>query len=371
MEMPSPLRLVEVFEGIQDWRGRKQTRHKLAEILAVAISAMISGADDFEAIAQWGKLKLEWLRTFMPLENGIPSADTFLRVFSILNSKEYERTFRELAKQYVPAFQKDQVVAIDGKTSRRSTNKADASPLHLVSAFAADLQLVLGQTATAEKSNEITAIPELLDVLDLKNCIVTIDAMGTQKKIAQTIRSKEADYVLCVKDNHPKLAESILKVHANKKIKPSTKFEKSEKNRNRFEERRCWAYSNIDKLNGYEAWADLSSFAIVERRRTTSDGKTSCEQHLYISSLPADATRLANSIRKHWQIENGLHWRLDVQFADDDSRARTDNAANNLAITRHIALNLLRLYEMPKTSIKTKRLLVASSDELRAQVLRL
>lgn len=152
--MINPLQWVEIFEGIQDWRSRQQTRHKLAEILAVAICAMISGADDFESIAKWGELKLDWLRTFIPLQNGVPSPDTFERVFSILNSKEYEQTFRALTKQYVPAFQEDQVIALDGKTSRGSTNKADASPLHLVSAFATDLGVVLGQTATAENQTK-------------------------------------------------------------------------------------------------------------------------------------------------------------------------------------------------------------------------
>lgn len=195
--------------------------------------------------------------------------------------------------------------------------------------------------------------------------------MGTQKKIARLIREKGAHYVLCVKDNHPNLAASIMQLHEDKKIKPSTTFEQVEKNRGRIEERRCWAYSGIEKLNGHAAWADISSFVVMERRRTLK-GKTSCEQHLYISSLPADATRIAKSVRKHWQIENGLHWCLDVQFAEDYARARTGNAANNLAITRHIALNLLRMYTpRKKASLKTKRLLAASSDEVRAQILRL
>lgn len=362
--------LVEVFEGIADWRNPRQTRHQLAEVLTVAVCAMLCGADDFEGISQWGSAKLDWLRGFLPLAYGVASPDTFERVFALLDPKHFESAFRQWVGQIIPALGTDQVVAIDGKSSRRSTSKAAATPLHLVSAFAADIGVVLGQTATDTKSNEITAIPQLLRTLDLKGCIVTIDAMGTQTVIAQTIREREADYVLCVKDNQRKLADSILFAQAGigGKLVPCSQTTSEDTGHGRHEIRRCWAFDAIDRLNEPERWAGIQSFAIVERVRTIGE-KTTTEQRCYISSLPADATRIAHAVRSHWEVENRLHWCLDVQFADDYARARTGHAANNLAVTRHIALNVLRLNISRKASLKTKRLLAASSDQFRGELL--
>ena len=266
------------------------------------------------------------------------------------------------------------MVAIDGKTLRRSGSKGKtkASPLHMVSAFAAGMGIVLGQTATAEKSNEITAIPELLTRLAIEGCVVTIDAMGTQTKIASTIRERGADYVLCVKDNHPKLLDSILFANVDTRgvLKPDsvdeTKIEK--KSHGRLEVRRCQAFSAIDRLYKHEDWKDVASFAIVERTRTIGD-KTSTERAFYISSLPADAKRISQAVRSHWEVENRLHWCLDVQFNEDQSRVRTDHAANNLAIVRHIVMNLLRLNTSRKASLKSKRMLAAATDQFRAELL--
>lgn len=184
--------MVEVFEGLEDWRNAQQTRHSLSELLTVAVCAVLSGADDFEEIAQWGRAKVPWLRGFLRLDYGVASPDTFERVFALLDPKQFEQAFRTWVGGIIPAVGKDQVIAIDGKSSRRTTSKAAAAPLHLVSVFAANVGVVLGQTATAEKSNEITAIPELLKVLDIEGCIVTIDAMGTQTKIARTGRRQLA-----------------------------------------------------------------------------------------------------------------------------------------------------------------------------------
>ncbi len=361
--------MVEVFEGLEDWRNAQQTRHSLSELLTVAVCAVLSGADDFEEIAQWGRAKVPWLRGFLRLDYGVASPDTFERVFALLDPKQFEQAFRTWVGGIIPAVGKDQVIAIDGKSSRRTTSKA-AAPLHLVSAFAANVGVVLGQTATAEKSNEITAIPELLKVLDIEGCIVTIDAMGTQTKIARAIRERGAHYVLCVKDNHPKLLDSIIFADIDPRgpLTPSSTHETTSTGHGRIEVRRCTAFDATDRLHKAEAWKDVASFAVVERVRTVGE-RTSTERVYYISSLPADAERIAVAIRSHWEVENRLHWCLDVQFGDDYARGRIGHIAHNLALVRHMALNLIRLDKSIKTSIKTKRLLAATSDEFRAALL--
>lgn len=362
--------MVEVFEGLEDWRSAQQTRHRLCEVLTVAVCAVLSGADDFEEISQWGRAKLPWLRGFLRLDYGVASPDTFERVFALLDPKQFEQAFRTWVGGIVPALGHDQVIAIDGKSSRRTTSKAAAAPLHLVSAFAANVGVVLGQTATAEKSNEITAIPELLQVLDIEGCIVTIDAMGTQTKIARAIRERGAHYVLCVKDNHPKLLDSIMFADIDPRgpLTPSSTHQTTSTGHGRTEVRRCTAFDATDRLHKAEAWKDVASFAVLERVRTVGE-RTSTERAYYISSLPANAERIALAIRSHWEIENRLHWCLDVQFGDDYARGRIGHIAHNLALVRHMALNLIRLDTSIKTSIKTKRLLAATSDEFRATLL--
>lgn len=362
--------MVEVFEGLEDWRNAQQTRHRLSELLTVAVCAVLSGADDFEEISQWGRAKLTWLRGFLKLAYGVASADTFERVFALLDPSGFEGAFRSWVGAVLPAVARDQVIAIDGKTSRRTTTKAAAAPLHLVSAFAANVGIVLGQTATDEKSNEITAIPELLRTLDVKDCIVTIDAMGTQTAIARQIREQGGHYVLCVKDNHPKLMESILLAHAGvgEQLVAVSTCETRSRGHGREEARRCWAFDVGLHLYKAEQWRDLKSFAVVERTRII-DGKRSVERRHYISSLAPDADRIAHAVRSHWEVENRLHWCLDVQFGDDYARGRTGHIAHNLALVRHIALNLIRLDASRKASIKTKRLLASASDEFRAQLL--
>ncbi|NMG03046.1 ISAs1 family transposase [Azoarcus taiwanensis] len=362
--------LMQVLVSISDPRSTRQVRHDLAELLTVAVCAVLCSADEFSEIEAWAKERIDWLRGFLVLENGIPSHDTFGRVFAALDPGEFEAAFRRWVGQLIPALDSDTVVAIDGKTSRRSTTKAQAKPLHMVSAFAADIGLVLGQTATAEKSNEITAIPELLATLALEGCVVTIDAMGAQASIARTIRNRGADYVLCVKDNHPKLVESFLLAQAGVggKLAPTSTSETADDGHGRSEVRRCWAFNAVERLYKAEQWADLKSFAIIERERTVA-GKRSCERRYYISSLPADARRIAHAVRSHWEVENRLHWCLDVQFNEDQSTVRTGFAANNFAIVRHIVMNLLRMNTSRKGSIKTKRMLAATSDRFRAELL--
>ena len=373
METEDRLRLAEVFVSITDPRQPGKVEHDLVELLVVAVSAVLVGADTFVEIELWAKEKLDWLRGYLKLEHGIPSHDTFGRLFGLIDPGEFEAAFRRWVSSVVPALGAE-IVAIDGKTSRRS-GKVDATPLHLVSAFAAGAGLVLGQRATAEKSNEKTAIPQLLSVLALEGCIVTIDAMGTQANIAQAIRERGADYVLAVKDNQPILADSVRDFFALFKAAPEktphTLAETVEKDHGRLETRRCYAFDQLACLHRAEQWPGLKSFAVIESERL-ANGKLSTERRFYISSLPAEAARLAYAARQHWKVENCLHWCMDVAFADDQMRARTGHAAHNLSVLKQLTLNLIRLDPTQrKGGIKARRLIAATSDSYRAQLLRI
>lgn len=372
METESKLRLADVFVSITDPRQPGKVEHDLVELLVVAVNAVLVGADTFVEIELWAKEKLDWLRGYLKLEAGIPSHDTFGRLFGLIDPTQFEVAFRRWVGAILPALGADAVVAIDGKTSRR-TGKVDATPLHLVSAFAAGAGLVLGQRATAAKSNEKTAIPELLATLALEGCIVTIDAMGTQTNIAQAIRDRGANYVLAVKDNQPTLANSMRDFFAQFKAAPDrtphAMAQTVEKDHGRIETRRCYAFDQLACLHKPEQWPDLKSFAVIESERCIK-GKTTIEQRFYISSLPADANRLLPAIRSHWSVENRLHWCMDVAFADDQMRARTGHAAHNLAVLKHITLNLIRLDPIPrKGGIKARRFIAAVSDTYRTQLL--
>lgn len=371
METEGRLRLADVFVSITDPRQAKKTRHELVEVLVVAVNGVLAGADTFVEIEAWANEKLDWFRQYLKLENGIPSHDTFGRLFGLIRPDEFEAAFRRWVSSVLPALGPDAVVAVDGKTSRRS-GKIDATALHLVSAFAAGAGLVLGQTATAAKSNEITAIPSLLQTLALEGCIVTIDAMGTQTQIAQTIRNRKADYVLSVKENHPTLADSLREFFVSFRAAPDKTphsfFASVEKNHGRIEQRRCFAFDQLDCLYKPEQWSDLKSFVVIEAERTIR-GKTSVEHRYYISSLPADAQRIGSAVRQHWSVENRLHWCMDVVFADDQMRARTGHAAHSLAVLKHITMNLIRLDPIPrKGGIKVRRLIAATSDSYRAHL---
>ena len=366
------LSLLEVFESVEDPRQAGKVAHDLGELLVVAVSAVLSGADTFVEIVEWAEFKLDWLRKHLALPHGIASHDTFARVFGLIDPGEFEQAFRRWVGSLVPVLG-EQVVAIDGKSSRRTARKDSTEPLHLVSAFAAGANLVLGQRATQAKSNEKTAIPELLRVLSLEGCIVTIDAMGTQANIAQAIRDRGADYVLAVKDNQPTLADSIRDFFALFKQAPErtphTASETVEKDHGRLETRRCYAFDALDCLHGHDKWPDLASFAVIESERWIQ-GKCSTEHRFYISSLPAQAERIGAAVRQHWAIENRLHWCMDVVFADDQMRARTRHAAHNMAVLKHITLNLLRADPTARrASLKTKRLLAATGDGYREALL--
>jgi predicted transposase YbfD/YdcC len=372
MENQESTSLLQAFVSIPDPRQQGKIEHNLVEMLVIAVSAVLSGANSFAEIEAWADAKIDWLRQYLTLANGIPSHDTFGRLFAMIDPEKFEQAFRQWVLKSIPSMGA-QVVAIDGKTSRRTRSKIDKTALHLVSAFATETAIVIGQKATDVKSNEKTAIPELLATLAIKGCTVTIDAMGTQANIAQTICDKEADYVLAVKDNQPLLAESIRDFYdifeQEKDKTPHSVTETIEKDHGRIEVRRCYAFNQIDCLSKPEQWTNLKSFCVIESERTVNE-KTSYERRLYISSLPADAEQLLASVRAHWRVENNLHWCLDVMFNDDQSRMRTDYAAHNFAMVRHITLNLIRLHQTPKKqSINIKRLRAASVDDFRAEIM--
>ena len=372
MEAGSRVRLMDVWVGVRDPRQAKKVEHDLVELLVVAVCAVLSGADGFVEIEAWAKEKLEWLRQYLKLERGIPCHDTFGRVFAAIDPGEFGGAFLRWVGRVVPALSKEEVVAIDGKTSRRS-GKAGAAPLHLVSAFAAQAGVVLGQRATAAKSNEKTTIPELLATLALEGGIVTIDAMGTQPNIAQAIRGRGADYVLAVKDNQPTLAGSIKDFvsafEAASGQTPHQFHEVVEKDHGRLEVRRCHVFDQLDCLHAPDRWPDLKSFAMITSERTIR-GKTSVERRFYLSSLPADAERINRVVRQHWRVENSLHWCMDVVFGDDQMRARTDHAAHNLAVLRQFVLNLIRLSPVKrKGGLKVQLLIAAASDTFPAELL--
>jgi len=371
MPMEEPITLADVFVSITDPRQSAKVRYDLVEVLTVAVCAVLSGADTLVEIELWAKEKLGWLRQYLPLEAGIPSHDTFGRILALIDPAAFASAFQRWTAAVVPALG-GQVVAIDGKSSRRSRSVA-GNPLHLVSAFAARYRLVIGQQAVADKSNEKTAIPELLATLALKGCVVTIDAMGTDPNIAKAIREREADYVLAVKDNQKRLAESIRDFFQDFQRTPAATphqaFETIEKDHGRLEIRRCYVFDQLACLDRPERWPDLGSFAVIESQRTIQ-GKTTTERRFYISSLPANAEQLAQAVRQHWTVENNLHWCMDVAFADDQMRLRTHHAAHNLALLKKLVLNLFRLDPTKrKGGIQARRLIAATSDAYRAQLL--
>jgi predicted transposase YbfD/YdcC len=305
---------------------------------------VICGAESWRDFSDFGESKLDYLRRFSPLKNGIPSKNTFCRVISSLNPE----AFKDCFVSWIRSVQTDlgDVIAIDGKTLRRSFDNASGkAAIHMVSAFASDARLVLAQQKVDEKSNEITAIPKLLELLDINGAIITIDAMGCQKDIAQKIIDNNGDYVLALKGNQKKLHARIEKHFANyfdmKHHKKTDCHEEAEVNRGRIEERSCLATSELDWLDDRSEWAGLKSVVAVESKRTVN-GSTTTEKRYFISSLPADAENISRAVRSHWGVENSLHWMMDVVFREDDSRVRTRNAAENMSVMKHVALNQLQ-----------------------------
>lgn len=353
--------IIDVFCEIED--PRRETlnrRHEFVDILVIALCGMLCSADDWVSIAEFGEAKQRWFSTFLALPNGIPSHDTFNRLFSRIDPEQFMQCFLRWIDAIRPHL-KEKVIAIDGKTLRRSHDQSmGKSAIHMVSAWAAENRLVLGQVKTDEKSNEITAIPELLEAINVKDSLVTLDAMGCQKTIAKAIVSHEGDYLLAVKDNQPKLREAIEKALGHRQpktyINPAIQFHSTtEKNRDRFEVRRCWVTDSLTHLPMKDDWVALQQIAMVECERTLK-GNTSIERRFYISSSSLSASGILDATRSHWGIENGLHWVLDMAFREDESRVRKGHGAENLSRLRQIALNLLKQDKTKKIGIKNKRL---------------
>ena len=377
VELP-PTSISAHFAALTDPRVERCKVHSLVEIVTIALCGVVCGADGWVAIEAFGQEKEAWLRTFLSLPGGIPSHDTFGRVFARLDPDEFRRCFLAWVRAVVGGVGA-QVVAVDGKTLRGSHDRPSGKEaLHLVSAWATASGLVLGQVATDAKSNEITAIPALLRLLALEGATVTIDAMGCQVAIAAQLVEQGADYVLALKDNHPALRERVRLAFADARDAAGTTLPLADlapavaqdRAHGRVEGRRCLAIGDpayLTYIDREGRWPGLRSVVLIESTRrdgaTGTTGTTgTTEARYYLSSLPADAAHLAGVIRSHWGVENRLHWVLDVAFNEDRCRVRDGHAPQNLAILRHFALNLLRQDRSARGSIATKRLRAALND---------
>jgi len=363
------------FNALKDPRtNNANMRHELSDILLLTVLAVICGAEGWTDVERFGKAKKSLLSDLLMLPNGIPSHDILGDLFSRLCPDTLQSCFMSWVQSMV-SLSKGEVVAIDGKTLRRSFKEyGKKGAIHMVSAWATGNQLVLGQYKVDEKSNEIPAIPELLKLLNLSGSIVTIDAMGCQKKIAKAIRNSDADYVLAVKENQKTLHDEIKKcldaVIDDNFMSDKVNFvETTEKSHGRIETRRYWITEEVDWLSGIENWSDLTSIGVVEsERHEISTGVTSIDRRYYIASISKDVKLFSTAVRKHWGIENSLHWCLDVTFREDDSRIRQGFSAQNMAVVRHIALNFLKK-EKSKMSVRGKRKKAGWDDDYLIKVL--
>lgn len=363
MENNNPL--LACFNELQDPRIKKHSsRHALIDIFMLTIIAVICGADSWVSVEKFGRSKLEFLKTFLELKNGIPSHDTIGDLFARLDPDQLRSCFLKWVN-YMFDFSGGEIIAVDGKTLRHSYDTASGRPaIHMVNAWACKNNLVLGQFKTREKSNEITAIPELLKLLDLKGNIITIDAMGCQKKIAKQIIEQEGDYVFNLKGNQSSLHDDVrlfLEGHIGEGKQKEEVFDTYKivgGDHGRIETRTYWITDKISWLEQAKSWSGLKSIGMVEYESINKiSGEKEVERRFFITSLEPEAIRFAQAVRMHWGVENGLHWCLDVAFNEDACRVRKDYAAENFAVIRQIALNLLKQEKTAKTGIKNKRLM--------------
>lgn len=363
MEKEPVASIVRHFGELQDPRTGNAKAHIFLEILIIALCAVICGADGWSDVEVFGKNKKAWLKTFLELPKGIPSHDTFGRVFAKIKPEEFQKRFMEWV-QAIEKLTAGQVIAIDGKKLRRSDDRETGkTAIYMVSAWATQNQLVLGQAKVAEKSNEISAIPELLQLLEITGCIVTIDAIGTQTEIAGTIVAGGGDYLLAVKENQGHLFEDIqclFEVDVAQGIEQAQhSYAKTvNKGHGRIETRECWATDQQEYLSlvrKRQQWKSLKSIVRIVAQRQIG-GTIEVQTRYFISSLPADAKTILKAKRSHWKIENQVHWVLDIAFREDERRVRKDHAAENLAVLRHMALNLLKNEKTAKGGIHAKRL---------------
>ncbi len=367
--------ITNFFNLLEDPRSDHTRRHQLIDIITIAICGIVCGADSWVELEQFGKSKEEWLRRFLELPSGIPSHDTFGRVFARLDAQQFRDCFLSWV-QAVSTLTRGQVIAIDGKVLRRSHDKSlGKNAIHMVSAWASENRLVLGETKVSEKSNEITAIPELLALLDISGCIVTIDAMGCQKEIARLIIEDSGDYVLALKENQGQLYQEVKELFDDEDLVATVGdfHETVNKGHGRLEHRRCWSMADqesLSYLNARGEWQGLQSVAKVTGERRIGE-TVSKESRYYISSLPGNAEQLLYAIREHWGIENSLHWVLDIAFREDESRVRKGHGPENLATMRHMALNLLRQETSAKVGIKARRLKAGWDENYLLKVLSL
>ena len=365
------LSLMDKLRVIPDPRNNKGKKYRLETILFISLCAVISGADSWVGIERFGKLKKEWLAQFVDLSEGIPSHDTIGRTFCLLEPEAFRKEILQWIQE-VSQKSRGKIIAIDGKSLRRSYDQNRAQKmLHLVHAWASENHFLLGEVKTDEKSNEITAIPELLKMLALEGAIVTVDAMGTQTDIAERIHKAKGDYVMALKGNQGTAHQEVKQYWQDKQLcQEAACHETIEKGHGRIEERQYRISEDIDWFEDRQIWKGLKSIGYVESKRTVN-GKTTVEHRYYLSSLKANAQEFAEAVRAHWGVENSLHWVLDVSFREDESRVRIGHAAQNFSLLRKTALMMLKEDQVSKSSIKGKRLEAAwNSDYLEKVIFR-
>lgn len=355
------------FRQLNDPRTGNHKKHLLIDVVVLTVIAVICGAESWDSIEMFGKSKKDFLSKFLRLPNGIPSHDTINRVFSMIRPDKFELLFSQWVNSLKSPEINKEVISIDGKVIKGSKDSFHKkSPIHIVSAWAGDNQLVLGQVKVSDKSNEITAIPQLLELLDIEDCIITIDAMGTQKSIAKTIIQEGADYVLALKGNQEAIKEQVESLFERQT--PEFSDTNVDKGHGRIETRKCEVITNLKFLDEKEHWTKLSSIVRITSTREIGD-KISTEQRLYISSLVSNAADFNKYIRQHWGIENSLHWTLDMTFSEDYQRKRNGMASQNFALVQKMALNLLKIENSKKISIKNKRLKAAWDNNFLLKIL--